>query len=464
MSNSQKVYATKFSSPAVVWLDKPVSAFWTSLCFSLLFCGYPLVSFVPDFLPVKDRQAAVAFRAVCFLLSFVIAIKEFRNSVRKGHQPLSVWFVIGAAFWVAYLGRILSDDSMVAGIGPLPIFDFLAYSFGISAMTLLSMTMVRDPMQLRHAPVMCVTISSVVCALASYFGLENYTAEMAGRLFANDRLNPILLGHSAVVMFVGAAWMLLRKMDDRNVAAKQDAQLVSRRLRSVGLLVVNICLMAMGLYTLVLSSSRSPVIALLICLVLLMVWMRRHAVLLMLLIFVAALVFMQSNMLSSLTGAGLDTERMTRSVVLTDDYMQGGRIDLYAEAFAKFLQSPIWGKSLFNDSMTYPHNLIIETLMALGLLGGALLIAMLLVGFRCLVIASKHSSIGQWLLLVFIHSFVATMTSGAIFYDPMMWTTLGVSLGLSSRIHHRPFENRPHRRESAPSRVPGNVGKLPRAV
>jgi O-antigen ligase len=91
------------------------------------------------------------------------------------------------------------------------------------------------------------------------------------------------------------------------------------------------------------------------------------------------------------------------------------RLDSQKVAIADFLDEPLFGKHYANPSLDdgeYPHNIIIETAMALGIVGLILWVIMLFKAGKAMIIGA--ASTRPMLCLLFVQKFIGTLLSGAI--------------------------------------------------
>jgi O-antigen ligase len=103
------------------------------------------------------------------------------------------------------------------------------------------------------------------------------------------------------------------------------------------------------------------------------------------------------------------------------------RIEVQGGAFAQFLDNPFLG-SAYTELMhlTYPHNMILQTTMALGMLGLLLLIPLLKNGASR---AAQMARAGQYLpALLLLQYFINEMLSGSLATSTAFWTLLVVVL------------------------------------
>jgi len=107
----------------------------------------------------------------------------------------------------------------------------------------------------------------------------------------------------------------------------------------------------------------------------------------------------------------------------------GGRNIFLSIGIEEFMQSPIIGNSFLITKThfkgTYPHNLIIEAFMALGIIGGMIFTALnfnILRYVNKIIISKKY----EWIGLLFLQFFIFGMFSGNIFSSTLYWIFLGL--------------------------------------
>jgi O-antigen ligase len=99
------------------------------------------------------------------------------------------------------------------------------------------------------------------------------------------------------------------------------------------------------------------------------------------------------------------------------------RLLLQSNAIGLFMQSPLIGSAFAEFELdTYPHNVFIETAMALGVVGLVALAWALKDGIRGLRSAPHRQSL--LLAMVFVQYLCAFQFSGAIYGSAVFWATL----------------------------------------
>ena len=98
-----------------------------------------------------------------------------------------------------------------------------------------------------------------------------------------------------------------------------------------------------------------------------------------------------------------------------------------------FLESPLVG-SFFEDPRTgeYPHNILVESLVATGAVGTACLLGALVVAVRNAVVLCHSQAAESWVALLFIQYLVAAQFSGAIWSTTIFWPLFALMIARPS--------------------------------
>ena len=154
--------------------------------------------------------------------------------------------------------------------------------------------------------------------------------------------------------------------------------------------------------------------------------MRRKSVMLLIGICIVILSFSLATYLEETLGISA-YDRLFSSDVAADS----SRELLYGVAFQEFSMSPFTGAGLeVRGLQTYPHNLIIESLMATGIAGGVIFLFLVI----CLSLSTlklyKKNPEGGWIPLLFVQYLIASQFSGALYSSTYFWLAVGLLIGL----------------------------------
>ncbi len=99
-----------------------------------------------------------------------------------------------------------------------------------------------------------------------------------------------------------------------------------------------------------------------------------------------------------------------------DNQSTGARVELIKEALRIFIENPMLGGASSIPTLSgYPHNTIIESLMATGLVGTFLLVYVITLGGIKSAMLLRYNKNWGWLGLIFFQYWIASMFSGSIY-------------------------------------------------
>ncbi|MCK7519045.1 MAG: hypothetical protein MZV64_15630 [Ignavibacteriales bacterium] len=110
------------------------------------------------------------------------------------------------------------------------------------------------------------------------------------------------------------------------------------------------------------------------------------------------------------------------------------RFQLYEEAIKEFLNHPIIGNQFVLENGIgagiYPHNIFLESLMALGFIGGILILILLFNSLKICYYSIKELDNYSWIRLLFIQYFIFSMMSGGIYNSPLLWIFMALNFAV----------------------------------
>jgi hypothetical protein len=221
-------------------------------------------------------------------------------------------------------------------------------------------------------------------------------------------LNPISVGHLGVSVLIVT------------LCGTADAGRIPRLLR---MLLIGLCVVVI-----VASVSRGPILAALVAVMLIALRLRgsgrRRVGLVGTLLRFALLATGTAGVVYAI-GYLEDAGHVNFVSRLTDtlqDTSSQERISMILGAWHQFTENPLAGSAFVElRFMMNPHNILLESLMALGVGGLALLLfsmsASLLATAQVLRAASRHA----WVALIYLQYVINGMLSGSLFTDSAFW-------------------------------------------
>lgn len=255
-------------------------------------------------------------------------------------------------------------------------------------------------------------------ALISLFiSLGSGVQEDTGRYQGTEGLTSIVYGHYGVTL------------------AFLSVCLLSRRAK-----VINVLYLAsffLALFIIYLAGSRSPFVSLVICIFAYQVLRNGLSIgIFFIFLLILPIYFFFEDILNYLSQFG--SAFVDRLLYAYQTGESGGRDRLVMNAFEAFLDNPLFGDAFLLQRGYgvgfYPHNLIIESLMATGIVGGFLFLKWV---YSCMVEAYKiisTKSEATWIALLFIQYFVAGMFSFSLFSHEKFWNASVLVFFLSKML------------------------------
>ena len=182
--------------------------------------------------------------------------------------------------------------------------------------------------------------------------------------------------------------------------------------------------MALGLLIVFLASSRSPLVSLILCTITYLL-IQRGAIkgLFIFLLLSLPIYFFWDDILILMSNFHSSFIQRVLSALEGGD--SSGRDIIFAQGLKQFKENPIFGSSFLIEQGIfrgiYPHNLILESLMATGLIGTYCLFRWLFGLFKTAytIISSKDKY--AWIPLLFFQYFVFGMFSKSIYANTSLW-------------------------------------------
>jgi hypothetical protein len=390
-----------------------IQAVLAALALAGTLAGYQVISFLPGYLGLEPRSVTVPFRAILAGLYFTIMFMGLYS--RRAGIVLSLPVIAVVIFWTLYITRLLLDTVIDKVPLDLPGQDYITYVFGVSLLPMLGFMLTPTRSGMGLAFVLVLSMNTVTCLAAL---LNNFSDPMGiqTRMAANECLNPIAIGHTGGALFLMVLLHWLHRSDRRT------NWLFAFGCGSLAIL---------GLYIVFLAASRGALVALSLLLpVVLWSGWRKGARLWVVLVAGTSVAAILPFIINSALAAGTDLSLYLGSVeavVNADSAIS--RYAVIADAWKQFLEHPILGSSLVErNSLFYPHNYVVESFMATGLLGG--------LSFCFVAVSAIHKSLRlllrypamAWTAVLFLQTLIGGMFSGTLYFAPLFWGLLGVVL------------------------------------
>ena len=381
----------------------------------LILAGLPFFSVIPVILFFEnDISFLNIFRILVVLFSIILFLKAIieRNLSFKSVEFLPIYL-----FLFFYIIRLFHD----LFINPIQLFYdgndetvrnsmfYLLQFFGIVFLPILgalSVNFKKVDYQFVFKIVYITIYSALLISLINqYQNPDLSTLRSTGSL----TLSVLLYGHFGVSLILFSIYKLFASNN-----------LILKTLLLSGVII--------GILSLAISGSRSPVIALFFGLVYILFTNYSQFKSILILFFSALVLYLFGLYLVEIINHYFPNVLFERLIyayeflTITDQ----ARSQYLVDGINEFYKNPILGNAFlltsYGSQGSYPHNLIIESFMATGILGGSFFTYFTL---KTLFLTKKFSkSENAWLCILFIQFFFFAMFSGNLFSSFLFWVLL----------------------------------------
>ncbi|MER8436307.1 O-antigen ligase family protein [Mesorhizobium sp. M1312] len=369
--------------------------------FALAICGiYSFAGLINWFDPEGSTWSILVRLAIVLITvgSYVLLPAKVRSST-AALIPMKIFFVL-------YLCRLVENvylSSISISPGPMMVFSiFLVTSVGTTLLLASMDRAIKNTDMILAMNTLCVLF-----LVGLYLNIDMLFLAQGERI-SLDKINPIAMGHTAFAFLI-YFFLVLGK---------------TKRLT-----IQSAILGPMLLLVVVFSRSRGAYIAgagaLLVYILLLKGSKRVFAVL-------GALVVAMAILATS--GVELVDVVIARLQTINVDVDQSTmvRSQLFAGAWSQFLESPVFGRYAVEMRFNfYPHNIYLESLMAVGALGSLPFVAHIVLALRStvgIIRSGKFPLAAVLAAVLFIREAIAGMASGSLWGNSLFWVTSALTI------------------------------------
>ena len=380
--------------------------------------GYPIVASITGLLGLDNRLVALAFRILLLLGSVALIAAILTNRVRVYRGWVWVPMLV---FWLVYLIRLILDTKIVVPPLSRGPNEYWMWAIGGCLLPLVALMARPNKATARNAPeaVLWVTGVAAVLVLAAIAmeivsGISRVLE--TGRLEIST-LNPISAGHLGGTLVLISMYSFFRGGQLRNMKWKTSVLLL---------------LILAGLILVVLSGSRGALGATAICAAVFGISKlhRRGGALAVVGIGLLAVGTYHAASLAEDRLGLLTLSRIASAMSPGRDTGASDRLELLSDSWDQFLEAPVLGSGLEESNRRdYPHNVVVESFMATGLVGGVAFLLIIIsaawVAVRAIFTGAPHG----WLALICLQYLIGAQVSGSLWGNTVMWSLIGATFG-----------------------------------
>jgi O-Antigen ligase len=397
-----------------------LKAFFNAASFSFILFGYGVFAiFITD--SKQSQVLTIPYRAIVLLISlYFIYVKFFgkkKNPIDrfldsktyfKSRETIRMFPLI-TAFCIIYLFRFFNDVyGKELHFGSHHYYFTLLFLFSwIPSISFLMIDPKKSREYLRIAQLTLLSFGLIMLVRLPSLQAGFYYSQH-GRL-SSEALNPISLGVLSGSLIVISTYIILRDKAD-------DGGLFTR--------FIPIASIVLALYFLFAAASRGPIISTGVCLCILFISSGKKILYLGMPIVMALLVLIPNFILPLLQGKGGSSLDRLTSVADPSAGERRDFISISLQLFSENWHNTIVGYGVELPKYGYPHNIVLESFLATGVIGGCLF------SFICLisVLRSVDLVMSQdpwgWVGLLYVQTFIIALLSGSIYGSSDFWYLL----------------------------------------
>jgi len=409
------------------------------------FYAIPAIIIVLVFVGENTRPYLYPIRAVfaglCSLVIVQLLLFPRRGFWGWAQIPLAV-------FWGAYLLRIIFDGYIQQSDLRLRPDEYLNYAIGMCLVPMWSFFRNRSPSTLR---LMFSTLfwSSTFGVALSVWVYRSLLGTSFGRLGSEEgtAVNPLTVSYMASTLVILCLYKLLYST---SVFRFKDL------IYHGGI--------ALGGVALIMGASRGPLVAVLLCGAIALYYRLKEKAFVRVILYGVGLVFLL--IIGAKVAEMLGSNVAERIAYTREEAKAGsgefGRMPVAVLAIKEFLESPLLGSGLdVKETKSYPHNLLVESLLTTGLIGGGAFIAFLLSCVLAALRLLRGPGEVAWIPMLFFAYLVESQLSGAVYMSSVFWVAAALTLTVDRQLQSgrsRHFWTKGVRPDAQPS-----VGRQPTA-
>ena len=372
--------------------------------------------------PINFSIKMLGFSINMFLiLLFVVNKKIFLN---KRILPLM-------AFWIIYSLRLIIDTQILGLASNFQNLQILSYALGGSFSTIVAITLYRkyfNPVFFLKIFYFFSFLANIIISILLLFR-PNSTLLLYGRLSfgLNDNDNQDIINaisisvNGGLIVLISLAFIFHKKS--------------FAEFKKYKFFIYSSALL--GFLNLFLGGSRGPLIA--IALLSLLIFLQKKIIIESLSLGKAFKLFIGAGSLLLLIFIlffSLSREIFVLRRIFNDGqfvlFEDSNRVQLYNSAWNQFLSSPLIGDRYYEViTKTYPHNLILESLMATGLVGTFFLMLTLVLLLLIFFSNRKRFSHSSVILYLCFYWLMCDFVSGSIWGNTDFWIFSALAICVS---------------------------------
>jgi hypothetical protein len=354
-----------------------------NILITLVFVGYPLAAGLASILNFDNRTSSILIRIIELLVAIFIISNRFSYALDSKKK---LFWLFWWTFWILYILRIIIDN-FFSGLNNLTVYEYLLYSVGSVLIPSLALSFIK-PSELNNKILDLLIYSFVIVLLINLYVIFRFIGDISTDLrLSSETINPITIGHLGVTLTILASWRL-------------SETLINTLIKKI----LNIIYLVVGLSSIFISGSRSPILSMAIAILLFMFFKK---------ISIKSIFFIISFLISAYLYS-LNFNALNRRLEADAFFSDRSRELLFNESI-KLIQNNFFLGAGIEPLGSYPHNLILESFLMFGILSGFSIIFIILFTLKSALKIYYYKRDKFWIVLIYFQFLTSAMFSGGLY-------------------------------------------------
>lgn len=382
--------------------------------YSLVIGGYPIVASFGLQYNLENRQVTIPYRLIILFFAMVLFVKRRRKNTKIEGKFLIPFFV----FWGIYLLKIFFLE-ILPEPSEISASEFFLYAFGTCFIPMVAFFEYIPSFYEKPLRISVFGVLFLGSLVSLYFGVVNHFVLMqkgfVNQRISTDVLDPISLGNIGASLIIVAVCSFYRT----------DTGCFSK-------IVCAFCTLLGGSIILG-SGSRGPVVSIFVFLCLFFLfYMRKYFFYFVIMTCVFwvfskhVIVYMSDEM--ELQSAS----RLEHGLEYEADQSISERFRILDWSIKEFLENPLIGGKLEGQGKgRYPHNVVVESFMATGIVGGVGFCLIFLISIWKSYVMLKNRKQLNWIAFLYLQYAISAQFSGSLYTNYIMWCLMAAVISNS---------------------------------
>jgi len=386
-----------------------VNRFVSTLNVVLLFAGYEFFSAIVSIFIGNTESPIIniGYRGVSAIVCLFVIFNNFRIKHRPRNQTIVLLLYL---FWSLLILRFIDDMYLSSEISILPSIRTRTWLYMVilTIMPMISVSLSIEQIDFNKA-FKWITILIIVAVIIAFFQNFNYEPDELDEIsrVSTEGLGSIGSGHMALTAIILSACHLIN-------SGKKHAIIT---IVFFGIIVLSTIVMLR-------TGSRGPLLALFGVGIVFAISKTKRPILWLIVLAVFALFY---NQIIDLLLNAIRPVAPNLYSRFTFKAENGGQFESrmfnYLSAIDAFRENPIIGKQfaiyLPGREMIYAHNLFLDSIMQLGIIGGTMILVIVVGTMRLVYRLIRQGRCIMWICLIFVQKFFYLMLSSSFYYTPI---------------------------------------------